>query len=307
MRLLFTLMLMATGSVGLAAALSEILGYKPSDRLLIVNADDAGNSHAANVAIMNMFQNGALGSSTIMVPCSWFPEIAEFARTKGDFGVHLTHTSEWARCRWRPLTNGAGLTDPQGYFWPGEADVYAHSTPQAAREEARAQIERALAAGIDVTHIDSHMGTMQLNLDYAAEYIALAKEYRIPLRMAPAEMMESPEYRPIVDRARQMGLLFPDDLVYGGVARWAQKKGESRAAYWKRVLCSLRPGVTEIYIHPALPTEEMKAMSGAWRERAEDYRFFNNSPAFRRIVKEQGIILIGYRQIREAQRARMPE
>ena len=304
MKAILIMLALTIVSAASAESLNEILGYKPTDKLLIINADDAGNSHAANVAIMEMFEKGAITSSTIMVPCSWVPEIAEFAKTKGEFGVHLTHTSEWKKCRWRPLTNAPGLTDPQGYLWPEETDVYAHATAEAARDEARAQIGRALAAGIDVTHIDSHMGTMQLKPDFAAQYLALAKEYRLPLRMAPAEMMTSPEYKPMFDNAREMGLLFPDDLVWDGVPRWAQKKGEPRADYLKRVLLSLRPGVTEMYIHPAAPTDEIKAMTGSWADRAADYEFFAHDPSFRQIVKEQGIILIGYRALRDAQRAR---
>jgi len=307
MKTVLLMLALATACGASAESLNEILGYKPADKLLIINADDAGNSHAANVAIVEMFEKGAITSSTIMVPCSWVPEIAEFAKTKGDFGIHLTHTSEWKRCRWRPLTNAPGLADPQGYLWPEETDVYAHATADAARDEARAQIERALAAGIDITHIDSHMGTMQLKPDFAMQYLALAQEYRLPLRMAPAEMMGSPQYKPMFDKAREMGLLFPDDLAWDGVPRWAQKQGESRTDYLKRVLRSLRPGVTEIYIHPAAPTDEIKAMTGSWPDRAADYQFFVAGPSFRQIVKEQGIILIGYRVLRDAQRARPAE
>jgi len=307
MKSVFLISLLVIASVASAQSLNEILGYKPTDKLLIINADDAGNSHAANVAIMDMFDKGGITSSTIMVPCSWVPEIAAYAKTKGEFGVHLTHTSEWQKCRWRPLTAGAGLADPQGYLWPEEPDVYAHATAQAAGEEARAQIERAMAAGVDVTHIDSHMGTMQLKEDYALQYLSLAKEFRLPVRMGPAEMMATPSYKPIVDKAREMGLLFPDDLVYNPFPRWARKEGESHDDYWRRMLRSLRPGVTEIYIHPAMPTDEIKAMTGSWPERAADHEFFANDPSFRQIVKEQGIILIGYRVMREAQRARMPK
>jgi hypothetical protein len=350
MKSVFLISLLVIASVASAQSLNEILGYKPTDKLLIINADDAGNSHAANVAIMDMFDKGGITSSTIMVPCSWVPEIAAYAKTKGElgahlthtsewqkgrrpltagvdlgdprsrvpeitayaktkgeFGVHLTHTSEWQKCRWRPLTAGAGLADPQGYLWPEEPDVYAHATAQVAGEEARAQIERAMAAGVDVTHIDSHMGTMQLKEDYALQYLSLAKEFRLPVRMGPAEMMASPSYKPIVDKAREMGLLFPDDLVYNPFPRWARKEGESHDDYWRRMLRSLRPGVTEIYIHPAMPTDEIKAMTGSWPERAADHEFFANDPSLRQIVKEQGIILIGYRVMREAQRARMPK
>ena len=297
--------LLIAGMAG-AQSLNEILGYKPTDKLLIINADDAGNSHAANAAIMDLFDKGGITSSTIMVPCSWVPEIAAFAKTKGEFGVHLTHTSEWGKCRWRPLTAGEGLADPQGYLWADETNVWKHASAEVAAAEARAQIERAMAAGVDVTHIDSHMGTMQLKEDYALQYLALAREFRLPLRMGPAEMMASPGYKPIGDKAREMGLLFPDDLVYSDSPRWARKQGESHDDYWSRVLRSLRPGVTEIYIHPAMPTDEIKAMTGSWPERAADHEFFANDPSFRQIVKEQGIVLIGYRVIRDAQRARMP-
>src|SRR5512140_1425558 len=149
-------------------SLAERLGYQKEDRLLIINGDDAGMCHAANLATIESLEEGLMGCSTIMVPCPWFPEIAGYAREHPakDFGVHLCHTAEWAKFRWGPVA-------------PAEQ----------ALAEGRAQIKRALAAGIDVSHLDSHMGTLQLQPDYLKVYLQLAAEFNLPVRMASQETL----------------------------------------------------------------------------------------------------------------------
>ncbi len=76
--------------------LAERLGFKPGDKILIINGDDVGVSHAANAATIDALENGLMTSATIMVPCPWFPEIAAYAKAhpNADFGLHLTHTAE---------------------------------------------------------------------------------------------------------------------------------------------------------------------------------------------------------------------
>src|ERR1041384_827009 len=106
-----------------APSLAERLGFKASDKILIVNVDDVGNSHAANAAVIDSMENGLATSSTIIVPGPWFPEIAAYAKAHpaSDFGVHLCHTSEWKTLKWGPIANKSdvpGLVDPQGYLWP---------------------------------------------------------------------------------------------------------------------------------------------------------------------------------------------
>jgi predicted glycoside hydrolase/deacetylase ChbG (UPF0249 family) len=170
---LLTSLLLASVTGGLSAekrSLAERLGYKPTDKILIINGDDTGMCHAANLATIESLEKGLMRSATIMVPCPWFPEIAAYAKQnpEKDFGIHLCHTSEWGRYRWGPVTDREkvpGLLDADGYLWQGVEDVYKHAKPEEALVEARAQIKRALAAGIDVTHLDSHMGTLQLNPD----------------------------------------------------------------------------------------------------------------------------------------------
>ena len=129
-------------------SLAERLGYEASDILLIVNADDVGMSHAANVATRHGMEKGLITAGSIMVPCPWFEEIAEYARAtpKADFGLHLTHTSEWKVYKWGPVASKhlvPGLVTPQGYLWPDIMGVYKNATPEQALLEARAQIAKA--------------------------------------------------------------------------------------------------------------------------------------------------------------------
>ena len=170
------------------ATLAERLGYKATDKLLIINGDDTGMCHAANVATIDSLERGLMTSATIMVPCPWFTEIARYAKAnpEKDFGIHLCHTSEWQVYRWGPVASRdkvPGLVDSQGYLWPSVPEVYIHGKPEQALIEGRAQIQKALDAGVDVSHLDSHMGTLQLEPRYLQVYLQLALELDVPLRM----------------------------------------------------------------------------------------------------------------------------
>ena len=289
---------------GEARSLAERLGYKATDKLLIVNGDDAGMCHAANVATIECLEKGLMRSSTIMVPCPWFPEIAAYARQNPDkdFGVHLCHTAEWTKYRWGPVADRAqvpGLVDADGYLWRSVEEVYAHAEPEEALIEARAQIKRALAAGIDITHLDSHMGTLQLNPEFFKVYVQLAIEFDLPLRMASQDTMArfgQPELR---TQVAGRGIVFPDYFVY------EELKDENKdvRTFWLNIVRNLKPGVTELYIHAALPTDEMKTISGSWSTRAQEYEVFTHNQEMKRLVADEKIILIGYRPLRDLQRS----
>jgi len=284
-------------------SLAERLGYKPTDKILIVNGDDTGMCHAANLATVESLEKGLMRSATIMVPCPWFPEIAAYARQNPDkgFGIHLCHTSEWVKYRWGPVADRSqvpGLLDPDGYLWRGVEDVYKSAKPEEALVEGRAQIKKALDAGIDVTHLDSHMGTLQLNPDYMKVYVQLALEFDLPLRMASQETMARFGQPDLRAQIAARGILFTDDFVYDELKD--EKDGVKN--FWLRIVKNLKPGVTELYIHAALPTDELKAITGSWSTRAQEYEVFTHDPDMQRLIKEQNIILMGYRPIRELQR-----
>lgn len=284
------------------ASLNELLGYAPEDKLLIVNADDIGLCYSANIAGVDAMKNGLVTSGSIMVPCPGFAHIAEFCKDDPslDFGVHLTHTCEWVTCRWGPVADAhkvKGLMDEEGFMWRDIREVYENYCLEEAEIEARAQIEKALAWGIDVTHIDSHMGVLQFNLDYWEIYIRLAEDYDLPVRMGTPELEAAFGAGHLRSILREKGILFPDRLIIG-----ERKEGEDLKDYFLRVLRSLSPGVTELFIHPALPTEEMKNIAGSWEERAREYYLFRWDEDIKKAIREEGIKLIGYRALRDVQR-----
>jgi predicted glycoside hydrolase/deacetylase ChbG (UPF0249 family) len=284
-------------------SLAERLGYKPTDKLLIINGDDVGMCHAANMATIECLEKGLMRSSTIMVPCPWFPEVAAYAKDhpESDFGIHLCHTSEWGKYRWGPVSSRdkvPGLIDPLGYLWREVPDVYAHSTPEEALFEGRAQIQRALDAGVDVTHLDSHMGTLQLDERYLKVYRQLALEFDLPVRMASQETMARGGHPELRGQFAAKGILFPDFFVYEELMN--EKNGVTN--FWLDIIGHLKPGVTELYIHAALPTDELKAITGSWPTRSQEYTLCARDEKMKQRVADQKIILIGYRPLRELQR-----
>lgn len=284
--------------------LAERLGYRASDRLLIINGDDAGMCHAANAGTLEGLEQGLITSATMMVPCPWFPALADYARRHPhlDFGVHLTHTSEWQFYRWGPVAPRdavPGLVDPDGYLWRSVPEVYAHATPEEALTEARAQIRKALAAGVDVTHLDSHMGTLQLDLRYVEVYRQLAVEFDLPVRMASQATLEKYGQPELRARFARDGIVFPDHFIYEEL----QDEPADVKGFWLRVVRQLKPGVTELYIHAAKPTDELRAITGSWKTRGEEFALFTHDADMRRTLTELGIRRIGYRPLRDLQRA----
>lgn len=152
---------------------------------IVLHVDDVAFCQGANDAFVELSATGAITAGSAMVPCPWFTDLAQrvAGRDDLDLGVHLTLTSEHPGYRWSPLTRpspAAGLTDDDGFMWARVADVRTHAHPEAVETEWRAQVDRALAAGIDVTHLDAHMGAA-LAPEWCDRYVALGVEYGVPV------------------------------------------------------------------------------------------------------------------------------
>jgi predicted glycoside hydrolase/deacetylase ChbG (UPF0249 family) len=275
------------------ATLAERLGFAADDRLLIINCDDLGSSHAANSGVFDALRNGLATSATLMVPCPWGREAA--ARYRGeDVGVHLTLNAEYELYRWGPITQAPSLLGGDGGFPRTVEDVWEHADLDEVRRELRAQIERAILWGFDVTHLDSHMGTLQLRPEFFDIYLDLAVEFGLPLRLSGAstERMVGFPFRKL---AEEEGVVFPDHFVLvTGV-------GSRRSV--ERVVGDLRPGVTEVYVHPALDTPELRAFAPDWAARVDDHQLVTTDSELAITLQRAGVHRIGFRRLRELQRA----
>jgi predicted glycoside hydrolase/deacetylase ChbG (UPF0249 family) len=267
--------------------------------------------HSANLATMEGQEKGWITSSTIMAPCPWMSEIAEYAKNNPDkdFGVHLTHTSEWRHYRWSTVASKdsvKGLLGPDGYMHRGVQDVVLKAKPEEALIEGRAQIQKIIDAGVPITHIDSHMGTIQTGMNFHKIYVQLAEEFNVPLRMASQETMDK---MPIIGaktlrkELADKGLVFPDYLIYEELSREYKDANtpESIKAFWVNIIKNLKPGVTELYVHATVYTDESRSITGSAKKRAEEYECFVRDQDIKQLLQDEGIILIGYRPLMELQ------
>lgn len=307
-RLAFLLPLLFLFVIGHAAAqekktLGERLGYPEDAKLLIVHDDDIGVSHSVNSAAIKAFESGAINSGSIMVPCPWFPEIADYARThpEADLGLHLTMTSERAYVRWGPVASKnavPSLVDANGYLhrdWPESLKI----DPRDAEREMRAQIERALAMGVRPTHLDSHQYRLLENGKEIFEAaLRVAHDYKLPL-LIPAEWAQDHPYL--------KSSVGPEDILMDHVVSIEPSVPPDKwNDFYVQALKNLQPGVTEFIIHLAYDDEEMHAMTrerdtwgAAWRQR--DFDFFT-SAEFRRLLQQQNIKLITWRELGKLQK-----
>jgi predicted glycoside hydrolase/deacetylase ChbG (UPF0249 family) len=277
-------------------SLAEKLGYPPDAKLLIVNADDLGSSHAANVGIYESLRRGMVTSATLMVPCPWAREASSRYRGE-DVGVHLTLNAEYDLYRWGPLTHAPSLLDGDGGFPRTVEDVWDHADLDEVRRELRAQIERAIYWGFDVSHLDSHMGTLQLRPEFFDIYLELAVDFQLPLRLSGASTEKVIGF-PFRRLAAEEGVLFPDHFV--------RVRGVGSRGALERLLGELRPGVTEVYVHPAADTPEIRALAPDWAARVDDLALVTTDSSLASMVERVGGHLIGYRPLRELMRTLSP-
>jgi hypothetical protein len=289
------------------------LGFDARDRVLIIHADDIGMCQAGQPAIAELFDFGLVSSAAVMVPCSWFPLAAAFCREHPsvDMGVHLTLNCEWETYRWGPIStrdSASGLLDQQGYLHASPAVTEQQADPDVVAAELRAQVERALQAGIDATHIDAHMGAA-LRPRFARSYMQVALDNQLPaffLSRAGVERL----------RARTGGGLggetYPPELwhdlethgmpLFDELAMLPLYDPSDHVAIAKKVIDNLSPGLTVLLLHPAQDTPELRAIAPDWRSRVANYQACL-SEELRDYVRESGVQLIGYRPLRELVRS----
>ena len=278
--------------------LAERRGYPADAKLLIVHADDLAVAHSVDAASFDALDKGGVTSASIMVPCPWLKEVAAYAKDhpNADLGLHLTLTSEWKTYRWGSVESKdkvSSLLDPSGYLWPETGPAAQNIKAEEAEREIRAQIERAIAAGIHPTHLDSHMGVLFSRPDLFAAYVKVAHDYHLPFLAV----------RVADERAKLLSLLSGKDPIVDSIvmANPSVQAGQWKESY-ENAVKNLKPGLSEMIVHLGHDDAELQAVTidhpdfgSAWRQR--DYDFVT-SPDFKKMLEENHVILVKWRDFK---------
>lgn len=282
------------------------LGFAETDRVLITHIDDMGFCHAANQASLACLTSGAASCASVIVNAPWFREAAQICAEHPEFdvGVHLTLTAEYPTFRWPALSTrdpATGLLDKEGYLWHSREDAIRHVTAEAAETEMRAQIDMALEAGIDVTHIDTHMGSV-VHPKFLASYLSLADEYGVPAflprvtrerleALAMGDMAE--EFLAILEKVDAARVPVLDEIIIDTLVDLNDKE-----TFYREKIQSIKPGLTHLLFHPAVNGDELQAIADTHGSRHADYLVWSQAKT-RQFIADAGIKLIGYRELRQ--------
>jgi predicted glycoside hydrolase/deacetylase ChbG (UPF0249 family) len=272
---------------------NRLLGYPDDARLLIINADDFGRSHACNAGILRALVEGVVSSTTLMVPCPWalhamqmlsdYPEIS--------FGIHLTVVSDVPLYRWGSLTcrdKVPSLIDEAGFFYSYERipALLAQVKLSELEVEFRAQIEAVLAASLSPTHLDWHCLYNGGRADIFELTVKLAKAYGLAVRVHDRATGEALRGQGLPTNEHTVVDTYKLDIV-------------EKSAWFARALRALPSGLSEWAAHPALDTPELQAIEPeSWQARPTDLDFLISQEA-RSIIEQEGIVLLSYKPLQQ--------
>ncbi len=285
---------------------AETLGFPKEKKVLLLHMDDIGMCPEANAAAERYINNNHIMSAAVMMPCPNAVSFIEWAKNHpaADIGLHLTLTSEWKKYRWSSVTdpsNVPGLIDPDGKLWHEVPDVVTHASAAEVEMEIRGQIEKCIALGYRPTHIDTHMGTLYGSPEYTKVFFKLAQEYNIP---ANAIDLSVPE---VADKFKQQGYPITEELIsYADNYRLpklddftsvpAGSTYEAKRSDFLALVKSLKPGLIEIIFHPSVETDNLKSITGSWKQRVWEAELFSD-PVVHQFFKEEGIIITNWKEI----------
>ncbi len=272
---------------------NRLLGYPDDARLLIINADDFGRSHASNEATLRTLKEGVVSSTSLMVPCPWALHAMHLLSDHPDlaFGVHLTVICDLVQYRWGPLTSRdkvPSLIDETGFFYYVERipEFLTQAKLSELEVEFRTQIEAVLAASLKPTHLDWHCLQNGGRADIFGLTVGLAKAYGLALRVHD---------RPVIETVQRQGLPTND---YDLLDSYALSSSE-KSAHYAQMLRDLPVGLSEWAVHPGLGNAELQALEPeSWQVRQADFDFLISRQA-REIIAQEGIVLLSYKPLQK--------
>jgi predicted glycoside hydrolase/deacetylase ChbG (UPF0249 family) len=244
---------------------------------LLINCDDVGMHPSINRAVCDLVVSTPIRSLSLMANGNFFDDAVVRFREHGirNVGVHLALTSEFSRLPTRPVSSlspRSGLVDELGYFF-ADPPPLVPSSRQAVEDELRAQIERVLAAGLHITHLDGHMffyEVMPPALGVDTLVSELAAELNVPYR----------------HRAQR-----PTTFVWEDAA-----DPVSRTAFYDGFFTGPALPSGELILHPADDPEAIATFSGSGPRRHIDYLYFKG-PTFQNFLARSEVRLITWSDV----------
>jgi hypothetical protein len=277
----------------------ERLGYPASARLLVIHADDLGMNHSVNRATFEALEKGWITSASILVPCPWFPEVVRWAKQhpNADLGIHLALNSEWTTLRWGPVSpidKVPSLLDAAQYLPLETPAVVQNAKLPEVETELRAQVDRAQSAGIPLTHLDTHMGALFESDGLYQVYRKMGHAYGLPILQAKAGSHAPVGVSPPAEEILVEKVIEIDPGI----------DAQDWTSWYRKQLEPLGPGVYQMIVHLAYDDEEMRGATydhpdwgAAWRQHDLD---MTRSAEFRQFLKEQGFILVTWKELAKA-------
>jgi predicted glycoside hydrolase/deacetylase ChbG (UPF0249 family) len=297
------------------------LGYKSTDKVIILHVDDVGMSYESNHGAIDALEKGVARSWSIMMPCPWVPEIFHYLKKHPltDAGLHLTLTSEWKEYRWEPLAGAnivPGLIDHEGAMHSNVADVVKQASAEEVYLEIKAQLARSRKMNWEPTHLDSHMGTLFAQPAFLSKYLQLGKEEHIPLMFPGGHNTLMMKSNPVDEKTLQFmreegkklwesGLPVIDDLhnlSYGWKPNANLKSAKEIRKYktlkYIESFKELRPGITFVIMHCAISSEIFPHITDSGGIRRGDLETMMD-PDFKKFLTKEGIIVTTFRDLSE--------
>ncbi|MEE3331640.1 MAG: polysaccharide deacetylase family protein [Myxococcota bacterium] len=289
-------------------SLAVQLGFGAEAKVAVIHADDLGMCRAANAGCFAALDHGSMTCASIMVPCPAFAEAVEgiASRPGLDVGVHLTLNAEWEAYRWGPVAGASAvpsLVDGDGCFYRTQVEVLRNASADDVEREMRAQIDAVIAAGIDPTHLDAHMGTL-LFPPFLAVFEALMRDYRLPSNLMTAAGLNLSDNPAANEMAVQMDAAsarlqsegFP--ILDAMEARSPVFEPGMGLVHNEDRVARLRAGVTYLIAHPAKADEELTSMAPDAACREFELEFYGG-PASVEALARHGIETVGMAAIRD--------
>lgn len=291
----------------------EKMGFKQTDKLLIINADDFGIASSTNEAIGELFRRGSITSTSAMMPGEWSKKIKDLISEtpSAGVGIHLTLTGKF-----RPLSkleDVSTLVTDDGFFADSSEYIELKGGADQVKHELRNQIEAALSLGIDLTHLDSHQGSV-FGLFHSRGFMEavfdLCLEYRFPF-LLPRQVVNEVTldkrikefFSRYIEAADNLGIALIDDLICLPYDLQEGEDYEVVKATMMNKLGQIKPGITQVTIHPSFATDEIKALTPHWLKREMEYNLFLDAEV-KKLLLEEDIKLISWREVRDYQRSR---